>query len=735
MSVPHRTRGVKVLKAVSSPLRLQILNFLYDKSALSYSELMNALKMNPSRDAGRFAYHLKFLLRTNLVEADVDSKKYYLTDLGKMIIDVADRVEKNAQKPKTLLVRTSHSTLEEFDSNKIANSLIKEAKMPPDQAQKIGKETEKLLEKSKTKYVTAPLIRELVNALLIEKGQEHYRHRLTRLGLPVYEVTTLLESKDNLQGAANILVKAGQAVFNEYTMLNILPRDIADAHASGAIHINGLSTWLLKPDNIIHDLRFFLQTGLKPMHPLKTPQKPPTTLESALTLAFNVLLNSSSEVKETQTIEHFNLFLAPFTRNISRETIKENLQLFVHNLNQNLNVAISIDLITPKFIKNPSATESGDRQTHGCFDFVEESLLIAELLIEIITEANMSKPLLNPALIIEINRDALTHDTAQKILLKAHHLASEKGILYFANTTTKEGKHVSFSVAGDKFEADITGDAEADTLRTGCIGRVTINLPRIVLESEREKIKFFEILKERYELAMRALEIKMRMLRQYERTLLPFIAQNTNGDRYFRLESCSSLINFAGLQESVEAFCEGKTQQEKADFMSEIIQNIVNIKVKIGRKRGKRLFPVILQSVEASERLAQLDVEKYGVVKVKFSGTRDRPYYSTIRRLNIPSNIFSNIEPESLESIQKLKLLNQGGNLLVIALEETEFKPEDLMALTKLFVEKDVAEFFTYNRVITFCNNCGKNWFGRLHKCPTCNAITTLIVFDRFDHS
>ena len=44
---PHRARGVKVLKAVSSPLRLQILNLLFDSSALSYTELMNQLKMNP----------------------------------------------------------------------------------------------------------------------------------------------------------------------------------------------------------------------------------------------------------------------------------------------------------------------------------------------------------------------------------------------------------------------------------------------------------------------------------------------------------------------------------------------------------------------------------------------------------------------------------------------------------------------------------------------------------------
>ena len=198
---PVRARGVKVLKAVSSPLRLQILNLLFDKSALSYTELMNQLKMNPSRDAGRFAYHLKFLLKADLVEADSEAKKYYLTDFGKMVIDVADRVEKKAVKPQGMLVRTSHLTVEEFDANKIANSLIHEAKMPAELAQKTAKETEKLLTKSKTKYLTAPLIREIVNAILVEKGYEDYRHKLTRFGLPVHEVTALIEAKNHSKTA------------------------------------------------------------------------------------------------------------------------------------------------------------------------------------------------------------------------------------------------------------------------------------------------------------------------------------------------------------------------------------------------------------------------------------------------------------------------------------------------------------------------------------------------------
>jgi anaerobic ribonucleoside-triphosphate reductase len=736
MSLPHRARGLKVLKAVSSPLRLQILNLLFDKSALSYTELMNALKMNPSRDAGKFAYHLKFLLKTNLVEADADSKKYYLTDLGKMIIDVADRVEKKALKPKGMLVRTSHSTLEEFDANKIANSLIREAKMPPDQAQKAAKEAEKLLLKSKTKYLTAPLVREVVNAILIENGQEDYRHKLTRLGLPVHEVTALIEAKDNLQGAASMLTKAGTTVLSEYTLLNVFPRDIADAHTSGAIHVNGLGTWLLKPNEVMHDIRFFLQNGLKTLNPLQLSERPPETFESALSLAFSVLLHSSSEINELQTLDYFNVFLAPYIKDVNSATVKENLRLFIRSLNHHVDAAICINLIVPGLIAEKPAAGPHGKPIGKYGDFTNESHLLASQIIEIVAEESSLKPLLNPRVIVKISNEALANDNAKTLLLKAHSVAAEKGILYFATICTKEGRYTAFSGTGTKFEADLTGDWETDTLRTGCVGMVTINLPRIVHESETEKNKFFEILKERYELATRALEIKQRALRQREKAALPFLTQNASGDKYFRVENCSNIISIAGFREAVETFCEqSKPQQGSAEFTAEIAQNLLGFKTKVGRKHGKRFFPVILQSVEASERLAQLDIEKYGLAKVKFSGTRDKPFYSTTKRLHIQASNVLGITPESLETAEKLKSLSNGGNLTVIELEQAEYKAEDLLNLTTQLVQTQTVEFFTYNRAMTYCSNCDKSWLGTLHKCPQCGAISTLTVFDRFSSS
>ena len=730
---PIRARGVKVLKAVSSPLRLQILNLLFDSSALSYSELMNQLKMNPSRDAGRFAYHLKFLLKADLVEADVEAKKYFLTDLGKMVLDVADRVEKKAVKPRGMVVRTSHLTLEEFDVNKIANSLIKEAKVPAELAQKAAKEAEKRLVKSKTKYLTASLIREVVNGILVEKGFEDYRNKLTRVGMPIHEVTALIETKDAAQDCASTISKAGQTVLGEYTLLNIFPRDIADAHLSGAIHIDALGTWVLKPNEVIHDLRYFFQHGVKLDNPLQVAMDAPSDLKSALFIAFNVLLHTSKETNRSQTFNYFNVFLAPYIRGNEVAKIKDDLRLFMQNLNQNAEATLGLDLSIPKCNAEKEAIGAQGKTCGKYNDFAQESQLVASLVIDVFTEESLCKPLLSPRLVIKINSAALADENAKAILLKAHQLAAKTGIPYFANMTQKENENVAFSSSGVKFSADLTGDWETDTLRTGCLGCVTINLPRIALECEKDSNKFFDLMRERFELAARALHIKNNALKQFGKNSLPFLLQKADRDTYFRLENCSRIINLAGFREAIEAFTEKNINSEESrKFAEETIGNLLAFKQKLGRKYGKRLYPVILGNTEASERLALLDIERYGVAKVKFSGTREKPYYSTAKRFQVKTAELLSIQAEKLETERRLKGLNAGGNLSIIELEGAEYKPEALMELTQRLMENQILEFFTYNRLISFCDNCRKNWFGTLHKCPSCGSMSTLTTFDRF---
>jgi ribonucleoside-triphosphate reductase (formate) len=551
--------------------------------------------------------------------------------------------------------------------------------------------------------------------------------------MPVHEVTASIEGKDQATDSTVLLTRAGQAVLSEYTLLNIFPRDIADAHLSGAIHIDSLGTWILKPNEISHDLRFFFQNGVRLDNPLQTSMEPPSDFESALSIAFNVLLHASKETNRVQILDYFNIFLAPFAKGAETTRIKENLHLFILNLNQHTESTLVLELSIPKLTAEKEAIGPNGKISGKYLDFAQESQQLASFILEIFLEENAKKPLLNPKLIIKINQETLTDENALTILLKAHCLASERGTPYFASITKKETENTVFSPSGAKLPADLTGDWETDTLRTGCLGCVTVNLPRITQECEKDKNKFFELVRERFEVAARAIGIKNNALKQFGKNSLPFLLKSSSGDTYFRLENCSRIINLAGFREAVEAFTEKSfNAEESRKFADEIIQNLLAFKQKIGRKHGKRLYPVILSNSEASERLAQLDIEKYGVAKVKFSGTREKPYYSTSRRFQVKIAENMVIPSETLEMAQKMKGLSVGGTLDIVELDGFEVKPEALMDLTRRLIENQSLEFFTYNRIISYCDNCKKSWFGTVHKCPSCGSMSALSTFDRF---
>ncbi|MEM2394483.1 MAG: anaerobic ribonucleoside-triphosphate reductase [Candidatus Bathyarchaeia archaeon] len=728
MSVQHRMRGIRVLKAVSSSVRLHILNMLFDHGPLSYTELMNLLKMNPSRDAGRFAYHLKFLLRAELIEVDVESKKYCLTELGKMVIGVAEEIEKKSLKAQRVLVRTSRYALEEFDANKIANSLIKEADMPSDLAQKIAKEAEKRLFKAKTKYLTAPLIREVVNAIIIEKGLEEYRHRLTRLGLPVYDVSVLMAK----HGAYSI-EEAGKSVLEEYTLLSVLPRDIADAHLSGALHLSDLYCWALKPSEIIHDLRFFLKNGLnlEGVNALQPSLPPPKNLESALTLISNVLMQSAKEVSGAQTLEYFNVFLAPFLKGVELDKAKEALSRFIFSINQLAKVSLNLELTVPEFLAEKPVSAAPAECSGYYGDFVEETLVLASLVLEVLNENIFSKPLLNVQLTFKIRPKIFPHDRATAILLEAHRLALEKGLVYFASLPERKGDWTVFSASGCRISADFNGDWEIDTLRTGVLGCAAINLPRIAQECG-EKAKFFEILRDRLEMAVQSLEIKYRRLKAVAKVLTPFLAHSVSGDQYFRLENSVHLISLAGLGEAAETL-NGKSVYEDEDafkFAMETLKYVSDFTLKAEKRREKRLRSSILPLQEASERLARLDIERHGVLKVRFQGTREKPHYSTFSRINLQEG------EKFLKTLmveRDLHRLLNGGSLIVLGLGDAKYEPQELLSTTKKLVENYGIEFFTYARSLTYCLQCKKSWFGRLPKCPSCGAVSTLAFFNRYE--
>ena len=156
-----------IFSVMASPNRIDILRILNSKGPLTYSELKSLAGFKSKKESGKFAYHLRKLLRQSLVALNKSERRYTITNLGKLVLSLARQIEERSIiESGKMYVRTSHDSIEEFQSQKIIQSLVREGGLPLDLAQKITEEVENRIYKYQTVYLTGSLIRELVNSVL-----------------------------------------------------------------------------------------------------------------------------------------------------------------------------------------------------------------------------------------------------------------------------------------------------------------------------------------------------------------------------------------------------------------------------------------------------------------------------------------------------------------------------------------------------------------------------------------
>ncbi|UCE96700.1 MAG: hypothetical protein JSV51_03660 [Candidatus Bathyarchaeota archaeon] len=685
--------GIRVLKAISASIRIQVLNLMLEHGPMSYSEIMNSLKLDAARDAGRFAYHLKSLLKTDLIEPDVETKKYRLTDLGRHVIEVTDDIDDRTFKRRKMLVRSSRFTIEEFDRNKIIQSLITEADVPTDIAQKIARETEKRLQQFKTKYLTAPLIREIVNTILLEKHYEEYRHKLTRLGLPVFEVSRLIDTpKANVE---EVHKAAGNAVIEEYTLLNVLPHEVSDAHLSGSLHLHNLGTWILKPNEITHDISYFFQIFK------------PKTLEATLNITTNIIQNTATEITGQQNLDNFNVHLAPYMKNAAPQKVKELLHRFIKNLNQTT--------ATPTTISLESSPEKS-------IPHIDEAQNLASYFLEMLAEENKTSLLLNPKVTIKLRQKAFKADESERLLHEAHKLASASTIVYFANLCYSNQKNATYTASSLRLADDWHKDWELDTHRTGNLDIVTVNVPRISFDAKGDEDKFLELLDNQLDIATKALEIKYQAIKKrVSQNLLPYLTQKAEAPKYFRLKNTTRSIILAGLKETVQALIgeEGAEDYGKSYILTErILKHFGAYAKKNSKKPQIRLTTAIIPNRKAAKRLARLDIEKYGWGVVNTQGSKEEPFY-------LDTNTFSPFEKEHASLEERIHQLTPGGHFALMKTEGQSPTGEQLLDMTRQIVNGNIG-FFAYALSFVFCNHCRNMYRGIHSKCPGCKSTNIL---------
>ncbi|MCE5260433.1 MAG: hypothetical protein LLG21_00430, partial [Euryarchaeota archaeon] len=83
----------------------------------------------------------------------------------------------------SLFVRTSDEEIKKWDKSRIFDDLMRETDISEDAAAIVAREVEKMIGELQLDVITAPLIRELTNAKLVEYGLSKIRRQHTRLGV------------------------------------------------------------------------------------------------------------------------------------------------------------------------------------------------------------------------------------------------------------------------------------------------------------------------------------------------------------------------------------------------------------------------------------------------------------------------------------------------------------------------------------------------------------------------
>ncbi len=721
MQKSYERYSSEVLDAASAPVRLQILKLLTSRGPLPYTEIMTEAKLDPVRDAGKFVYHLKTLRKAGLVTVEKGTKKYSITELGGILVEFSrDLEEYAAVKKGRLFVRTSKMTIEEFDRTRIAKSLVSEAGMPQALANEVSSEAEERLLRFGTTYITAPLIRELVNTILVERKLEEYRHRLTRLGLPVNDVTSLIrEAGLKHLDSGWVERSSGTRVTEEYVLLYAMSKPLADAHLSGMIHLEETGSWVLKPSQLFHDPRPFFKEGLP-------GSEPPASLEASLAALTKLARISEGEVSREQVFTGLNFILAPFVKDLDEERIIESIALFLAGLNwdgysnslpSRVTLGVSSDL--PRNLKDAAAIGPDGKKEGVYNDYSKEADKVSRSILTASTQVNSRTPLVNPSIIVNMSKEQAKHPgTAESLAFESSSRFSTPNYLIqdSENSTRVSSEGCVFNSGKD--------DASS---RGVIVGTVLLNTPRAAYQGARKDEKFLSGIHQAAVDAVKTLELRRSSIDQrMKEGLLPLLSWQPDGQAYYGPNPAIAEIGLLGLGEALKYHTQSDIGGKQSSQLLKRIFDSVRQAVSESETPHLRIRVGLHPSPEAASRLASIDSERFGFSTLVYQGSKKYPYYTDIPA--VPLNQKASLSNRaSIEA--EIQNLFDGGSLLPVRLG-TKADTTRIAQTTNQLAEAGV-RYFTYAGILSSCHRCHHTSTGYRSHCEKCNSDKLTILAGR----
>ena len=265
----------------------------------------------------------------------------------------------------------------------------------------------------------------------------------------------------------------------------------------------------------------------------------------------------------------------------------------------------------------------------------------------------------------------------------------------------------------------------------GCKGRgniapITINLPRIGIEANKDINKFFEILEDRLILAKEALLHRYGVLKNLRVKDLRFVAGQGLMKGSEGLEPEDSIepilkqgtwgIGFIGLAETLCSLlgCHHGESQEARELGLRIISFIREYTDRLVEETSLNWSCYATPAEGLSGKFIKQDKKIFGKIK----GVTDKDYYTN--SFHIPVNYNISIKDKIDIEAPYHKLCN-AGHISYIEVDDSP-SPENIMDIVNYAYKHTNISYIGINFHIRYCKDCGETLLGNESKCPKCNS-------------
>ncbi len=526
----------KQLKILGQKIRIDILKKLnVCRNPLSYSMLQKeVLGANPN--SVNFSFHLKALKNGNLISTSESG--YTLSTLGKQILKNIVSMEQilNDQN-KQIMIRTSKYSKEPFNANKIEAYLIKEGELEKSLAIQISEEVKERLSKANIDYLTTPLMREYINAILLENGLEEIRHKLTRLGTPPFEAFSFFDRNFNPE---QFISKLGSDVSEQFLLLNLLPKNLADLYLSGEVALLNLNYWSLRPLGFYLDSKSIVEYITKQSSINLNKLDNNVDFINLIMNFFDILTKFKPYFSEDILLGNFNnSFLSYFnsnknTSNILNIIISQILKLSNRQYDEKPHLSLEFS-----FLDNIKKNNAENSKTHFCNDFLKN----------LIYQISLNNDLICPLMLYDYS-DFLSSKSESDNLIKVLTSSYRNNIIFYKNNHSNLLNSTLTNVHKQN-----KNDEERNKI---VLDKILINLHMIAQKSNQKDDVFFENLHEKLDSVFeffvskkKLVDRKLKSSNHWKKIISEFF-EPKNGDW---IDESLKSISFFGLNEAVKTHC------------------------------------------------------------------------------------------------------------------------------------------------------------------------------------